>query len=161
MSIQNNPMWTQLAEREKRLVIGLVVFLGIMAVYILVWSPIQTSIEQKEAALHKAESEWMWLVEQAPKVTRASKNMTLPAHSKTALMDSLQKSLRQKRLLQETEGLKLNNNGVIVKFEQVDAPRLFRWITELEQKGLTATSMTLTPISEGMTQAEIMYEVVK
>lgn len=160
MSIKNNPIWTQLAEREKHLVIGLVIFLGIMAVYFLIWSPIQTSVEQKNAALHKAESEWMWLVEQAPKVTRASKNSTLSVHSKTALMDSLQKSLRQKRLLQETEGLKLNNNGVTVKFDQVDAPQLFRWIAELEQKGLTATSMRLTPLAEGITQAEIIYEVV-
>jgi len=62
--------------------------------------------------------------------------------------------------LQETEGLKLNNNGVTVKFDEVDAPQLFRWIAELEQKGLTATSMRLTPLAEGITQAEIMYEVV-
>ncbi len=161
MSLQNNPMWTQLAEREKRLVIGLVIFLVIMAFYSLVWSPIHSQYSQQKSALQKAETEWLWLVEQAPKVIQSPRGTQLAAHSKTALMDSLQKSLRQQNLLQFTEGLKLTNRGIKVRFEEVDAPRLFRWIGVLEQQGLTAKSMKLTPISDGLTQAELLYEVVK
>ncbi len=161
MSLQNNPMWTQLAEREKRLVIGLIIFLVIMAFYSLVWSPIHSQYSQQKSALQKAETEWLWLVEQAPKVIQSPRGTQLAAHSKTALMDSLQKSLRQQNLLQFTEGLKLTNRGIKVRFEEVDAPRLFRWIGVLEQQGLTAKSMKLTPISDGLTQAELLYEVVK
>ncbi len=161
MSLQNNPMWTQLAEREKRLVIGLAVFLVIMAFYSLIWSPIHSQYLQQKAALQKAETEWLWLVEQAPKVIQSPRGTQLAAHSKTALMDSLQKSLRQQNLLQFTEGLKLTNRGIKVRFEEVDAPRLFRWIGLLEQQGLTAKSMKLTPISDGLTQADLLYEVVK
>lgn len=161
MSLQNNPMWTQLAEREKRLVIGLIIFLVIMAFYSLVWSPIHSQYSQQKSALQKAETEWLWLVEQAPKVIQSPSGTQLAAHSKTALMDSLQKSLRQQNLLQFTEGLKLTNRGIKVRFEEVDAPRLFRWIGVLEQQGLTAKSMKLTPISDGLTQAELLYEVVK
>ncbi len=161
MSLQNNPMWTQLADREKRLVIGLVIFLVIMAFYSLVWSPIQSQHAQQKAALQKAETEWLWLVEQAPKVVRSTSGKTLAIHSKTALMDTLQKSLRQQNLLQFTEGLKLTNRGIKIRFEEVDAPRLFRWVGALEQQGLTAKSMKLTPISDGLTQAELLYEVVK
>ncbi len=161
MSLQNNPMWTQLAEREKRWVIGLAVFLVIMAFYSLVWSPIHSQYLQQKAALQKAETEWVWLVEQAPKVVRSPRGTSLAVHSKTALMNTLQKSLRQQNLLQFTEGLKLTNQGVRVQFNEVDAPRLFRWIALLEQQGLAAKSMSLTPISEGVTQAELLYEVVK
>lgn len=162
--LQNNPAWTRLAEREKRLVIGLVVFLVIMALYSLVWSPIQNKLEQQTLALQKAESEWLWQLEQAPKAVKlatSSKQSTLNIHSKTALMDALQHSLRQQRLLQEAEGLTLTNKGVTVYFEEVDAPRLFRWIAALEQKGLGAISMKLLPINEGITQAEITYEVAQ
>jgi len=161
MSLQNNPMWTQLAEREKRLVIGLVIFLVIMVFYSLVWSPIHSQYTQQKSALQKAETEWLWLVEQAPKVVRSTRGNTLAVHSKTALMDSLQHSLRQQNLLQFTEGLQLTNRGVKVRFEEVDAPRLFRWMGLLEQQGLTAKSMKLTPISVGLTQAELLFEVVK
>ncbi|MCF6298336.1 MAG: type II secretion system protein M [Thiomicrorhabdus sp.] len=161
MSLQNNPMWTQLADREKRLVIGLVIFLGIVAFYSLVWSPIHSQYTQQKLALQKAESEWLWLVEQAPKVVSSTGGNTLAVHSKTALMDSLQHSLRQQNLLQFTEGLKLTNRGVKVRFEEVDAPRLFRWIGLLEQQGVTAKSMKLTPVFAGVTQAELLFEVVK
>lgn len=153
-------MWTQLAQREKRLVIGLVIFLVIMVFYSLVWSPIQSQYTQQKSALKKAETEWLWLVEQAPKVERSTRSNSLAVHSKTALMDSLQHSLRQQNLLQFTEGLKLTNRGVKVSFEEVDAPRLFRWVGVLEQQGLTAISMKLTPLSDGLTQAELLYEVV-
>ena len=100
MSLQNNPVWTQLAEREKRLVIGLVIFLGVMAFYSLIWSPVHSQYTEQKAELQKAESEWLWLVEQAPKAVRSTTRNTLPANSETALMDSLQKSLRQQNLLQ-------------------------------------------------------------
>lgn len=161
MSLQNNPMWTQLAEREKQLVIGLVIFLVIMAFYALVWAPIHNQYTQQKAALQKAETEWLWLVEQAPKVMGSSQTNYLASNSKTTLMDSLQKSLRQQNLLQFTEGLKLTNRGVKVHFEEVDAPRLFRWINALEQQGLTAKSMKLTPLEEGVTQAELLYEIAQ
>ncbi|HIE40012.1 MAG TPA: type II secretion system protein M [Thiomicrorhabdus sp.] len=161
MSLQNNPMWTQLAEREKRLVIGLVVFLVMMAFYSLVWSPIHAQYSQQKAALQKAETEWLWLVEQAPKVIQSPRGTQLAVHSKTALMDSLQKSLRQQNLLQFTEGLNLTNRGIQVRFEEVDAPRLFRWIGGLEQQGLIAKSIKLTPVSEGLTEAKLLYEVAQ
>ncbi|VAW45530.1 hypothetical protein MNBD_GAMMA04-735 [hydrothermal vent metagenome] len=161
MSLQNNPMWTQLAEREKRLVIGLVIFLIVMAFYALVWSPINSQYTQQKADLQKAETEWLWLVEQAPKIVRSTGDNDLTIHSKTDLMDALQKSLRQQNLLQFTEGLKPTNRGIKVRFEEVDAPRLFRWVGALEQQGLTAKTVKLTPILEGLIQAEFQYEVVK
>ncbi len=158
-NLAQHPVWTQLAEREKRLVMGLGLFLVVVALYSLIWSPVQTAFKQQTLALQKAEKEWLWLVEQAPNVPRGSVNNALNVHSKTALMDALQKSLRQQRLLQFTEGLNLTNRGVAVSFEKVDAPRLFRWIGGLEQKGLMANSMKLTPLSAGLVQADIMYEV--
>jgi len=77
MLLQNNPMWTQLAEREKRLVIGLVIFLMMVAFYALVWSPISSQYTQQKEDLQKAEAEWLWLVEQAPKVVRSTGNNNL------------------------------------------------------------------------------------
>jgi len=164
MSLRNNPMWTKLADREKRLVIGLGIFLVTALLYSLIWAPIQNGFTEKTAALQKAESDWLWLVEQAPKAMASQGNHSaskLRLHSKTALMDALQKSLRQQKLLESAEGLNLNNRGVTVSFEQVDAPRLFRWVAALEQQGLTAKSMELIPISTGVTKAEIAFEVAK
>ncbi len=161
MSLKNNPMWTQLSDHEKRLMIGLAIFLVIMAFYSLVWSPIQNQYTQQKSALQKAETEWLWLVEQAPKAIGSTESHHLIIRSKTDLIDALQKSLRQQNLLQFTEGLKPTNRGIKVRFEEVDAPRLFRWISALEQQGLIAKNVKLTPITEGLIQAELQYEVVK
>jgi len=160
MSLKNNPMWAQLSDHEKRLMMGLAIFLVIMAFYALIWSPINSQYTQQKAALQKAETEWLWLAEQAPKVMPSTSGHSLTIHSKTDLMDALQKTLRQHNLLQFTEGLKPTNRGIQVRFEEVAAPRLFRWVGELEQQGLTAKSMKLTPISVGTVQVELLYEVV-
>lgn len=161
MSLQNNPMWTQLSEHEKRLMIGLALFLVIMAFYAFIWSPINSQYTHQKAALQKAETQWLWLAEQAPKVIQSTSGHSLTIHSKTDLMDVLQKSLREHNLLQFTEGLKPTNRGIQVRFEEVDAPRLFRWIGGLEQQGLTAKSIKFTPISDGLIQADLLYEVAK
>lgn len=164
MSLLNDsPMaikWASLAERERRLLTGLGIFLVLVGLYSLIWAPIQNDHSQKQAALTKAQADWQWLSEQAPKVTRqVVKRNGLNLSSKTALMDTLQKSLQQQKLLKSAQGLNLSKNGVTVSFAQVDAPRMFRWLTQLEKRGLKAKKMDLTPITAGLTQATIDFEV--
>lgn len=153
--------WASLAERERRLLMGLGVFLLLVGLYSLIWAPIQNDYHQKQTALDKAQADWQWLTEQAPKVTKQPiKRNGFNLTSKTALMDVLQKSLQQQKLLKSAQGLNLNKRGVTVSFNQVDAPRMFRWLTQLERKGLKAKKMDLTPITAGLTQATIDFEVV-
>lgn len=152
--------WAGLVLREKRMLMALVVFLVIASFYSLIWQPIQTGQTQQQAALSKAQANWQWLNEQAPKVMAQPKQSSaFSVNSKTELMDVLQKSLSQQNLLQSAEGLNLNRKGVTVSFTEVNAPRLFRWLSKLEQKGLNASKMDLTPIKAGFTEAEIEFEV--
>ena len=161
-SAQLTQKWTSLAERERRLLIGLAIFLVLVSLYSLIWAPIQNDHQLKQAGLNKAKADWFWLAEQAPKVSQQPlKKQSLKIGSKTELMDVLQKSLSQQKLLKSAQGLNLSNRGVTVSFNQVDAPRLFRWLGQLEGRGLKAFKMDLTPISAGLTQATIEFEAAR
>lgn len=154
--------WNRLAQREQHLLKGLAVFLLITLLYTSIWAPIHKEHSQQQAALSKAQADWQWLTEQAPKVSKQGvKRNLLQIHSKTELMNVLQKSLQQQKLLKSVQGLNLSNRGVTVSFTQVDAPRLFRWLSGLEKRGLKSKRFDLTPIKAGLTQASIDFEVVK
>lgn len=166
MWTQINQAWSNLAPRERQILGVLAVFLGVILLYQLIWSPVQTRHQQAQMAAQKAQADWLWLNEQAPNVVENTKPTALAGRSgnlvfntKTALMDSVGQSLRAQNLLRATQGVELTSQGVKVRFAQVDAPRLLAWLSELEQNGLVASRMELSPISPGITQAELQFDV--
>ncbi|WP_127471104.1 type II secretion system protein GspM [Thiomicrorhabdus aquaedulcis] len=167
MWMQINQAWSALAVRERRLLIGLAVFLTGFMFYQLLWLPIQNAQQQAHAALQKSQADWQWLNEQAPKIVEKSATgratvLTDPLafNSKTALIDSVQQTLRVQNLLRAAQGIEPTAQGVKVRFAQVDAPRLFAWLAALEQQGLVASRLDITPISPGLTQAEVQFDVL-
>lgn len=170
MWTQINQAWSNLAPRERQILGVLAVFLGVILLYQLIWLPLQTRHQQAQMAAQKAQADWLWLNEQAPNVVQnvvqttqksnsAGRSGALMFNTKTALMDSVSQSLRVQNLLRATQGVELTSQGVKVRFAQVDAPRLLAWLSELEQNGLVASRMELSPISPGITQAELQFDV--
>ncbi len=162
MWMQINQAWSNLAQREKQLVSLLMLFLTVVLFYGLIWSPIQTANDQMKQALEKSKNDWVWLNQQAPLVVQqVSKNPQLDIQSKTGLMSFVQSELKSGNLMHQMQELQLTEKGVKVSFNEVNAPRLFRWLSKLESQGVIAKNMQLTPIKPGFTQAQVEFEVVK
>lgn len=162
MWMQINQAWSKLAQREKQLVTLLVLFLTVVLFYSLIWSPIHTANDRMKQTLEKANSEWVWLNQQAPLVAQPStKNPQLDIQSKTGLMSFVQEELKSENLMHQMQELKLTAKGVKISFNEVNAPRLFRWLSKLESQGVIAKNMQLTPIRTGFAQAQVEFEVMQ
>ncbi len=162
MWMQINQAWSNLAQRERLLVTLLMLFLTVVLFYSLIWSPIHTTNASTQQAFEKAQKEWVWLNQQAPLVSQGTtKNPQLDLQSKTGLMRFVQDALKSENLMHQMQELQLTAKGVKVSFNEVNAPRFFRWLSSLESQGLIAKNMQLTPIKVGFTQAQVEFEVTK
>jgi general secretion pathway protein M len=162
MWIQINQAWLKLAQREKQLVTLLVLFLTIVLFYSLIWSPIQSANVSTKQALEKAKKEWVWLNQQVPLVVQQPLKLARgEIQSKAGLMSFVQDALKSENLMHQMQELQLTNKGVKVSFNEVNAPRLFRWLSMLEAQGVIAKNLQLTPIKAGITQAQVEFEVDK
>lgn len=161
MWMQINQAWLKLAQREKQLVYLLALFLTAMVFYGLIWSPIQSAHNSAQQTLEKNKNEWLWLNQQAPLVAQKSEpSMKLDTQTKTGLMSFVQDTLKSEILMHQMQELQLTNKGVKVSFNEVDAPRLFRWLSHLETQGVIAKNLQLIPLKPGFTQAQVEFEVV-
>ncbi|WP_178863903.1 type II secretion system protein GspM [Thiomicrorhabdus cannonii] len=160
MWMQINQYWTQLAEREQRLLKLLAVFLGAMGFYAVVWSPIQQNHVKALQEMQSAEAQWNWLSEQvAQHPAKAGQNQLLQAQSASQLIAVLQKSLREEGLLGFMESMTPNKRGVWVKFASAPAPELTRWLSLLEKQGLVSEQLQIAPTSVGIVEANVSFEV--
>lgn len=162
MWMQINQAWSKLAQREKQLGTLLILFLTVVLFYSLIWSPIHTANDRMTQTLDKAKNEWVWLNQQAPLVTQQpTKNPQLDIQSKAGLMSFVQEELKSENLMHQMQELQLTAKGVKVSFNEVNAPRLFRWLSKLESQGVIAKNMQLTPIKTGFTQSQVEFEVMQ
>ncbi|MGM0541595.1 MAG: type II secretion system protein GspM [Pseudomonadota bacterium] len=161
MWMQINQAWLKLAQREKQLVYLMVLFLTVVLFYSLIWSPIQNAHNSAKQTLEKSENEWLWLNQQVPLVSQKSQpSLQLDIQTKAGLMSFVQDALKSENLMHQMQELQLTNKGVKISFNEVDAPRLFRWLSYLEAQGVIAKNLQLTPLKPGFTQAQVEFEVV-
>lgn len=164
MSIFNHltqsAFWQSLAERERRLLTGLAIFLLLVMIYLLGWKPYQAAIDLQQAKLAQAKVEWQWLQSQVNTVQQLKTQPTKAMiHHPNQLLQTIEATLKQQNLLSVVDALQANNTGVVVRFASVNAPRLLRWLVLMEQQGVFAVQVDLQPLSPGLTKAELRFEV--
>ncbi len=158
--------WAGLAPREQMLLKALAVVLGVLLLYWLLWSPIESAQQQAQQKLESARKEWLWLNEQQSKLA-AQPNRIQPARvdSQARLTSYLQQQLRQQNLskyLSQMVTVKTGrNDGVEVVFDEVPAPRFFRWLSKMEKEGVYSTKASMQPIKKGVISARVQFEVKK
>ncbi|WP_373019695.1 type II secretion system protein GspM [Thiomicrorhabdus sp.] len=162
MLAQINQTWSQLAQRERMMLSGMIAFLAVVLFYLLVWSPIHKGYEQAVQKEQQALNDWQWLSEQVvahPRVASAESGLLFSTQSQ--LMGSVQKTLRDENLLPFMQSITPNAKAIKVGFKEVPAPRFFRWLSLLEKQGLVSSQLQVTPVKTGMIEATVSFEVGK
>lgn len=161
MWTQINQAWLDLDAREQNLVKALAVFLVLAALYVFIWAPIQSNKLQAQQQLESALQEWQWLNEQLPAVeamrSSGGASNSVPVTSQNQLMALLQKTLREQNLFKDIKTLQGTAKGGKVSFEKVDATRLFKWLSLLEQQGVTTNSLQASWLETGLVKAEMQF----
>ncbi|MBD3611475.1 MAG: type II secretion system protein M [Hydrogenovibrio crunogenus] len=155
-------IWKGFSQRDQRAIMILGGVLLCAVLYFLIWLPSEHAKQQAQQKLALSQQKWDWLNEQLPKV--AQRGPVLPASTlKTTegLMQFIQAQLRQLNLYQTIERIETQGHKVVVEFKEVNAPRLFRWLSQQEQQGLIAYSADLKPLQPGIVTAKVIFEVSK
>lgn len=162
MLMQINQVWTNLNTREQYLVKVLGLFLSLVLLYVMIWSPVQSSKAQAKQQLENAQTEWNWLNEQIPAVHNFKTTVT-PKMSKvdnqTQLMALIQTSLKQQNLFKDIKTLQGTTQGGKIAFEKVNAMRLFKWLAQLEQQGLIADKLQTFYVEPGLVKADVQFKL--
>ncbi len=152
--------WQGLRQQDKRALLALSALLLVLIVYVFLWLPIQSAQDKANQRLEVAKENWQWLNEQLPLLAQqGAKQQGLELNNNNQLMNYLQAQLRQQNLHQSIDRLDTGANRVTVHFKEVNAPRLFRWLSQMEQQGLIARSANISPIKSGIVQAQVTFEV--
>jgi len=160
MWTQSKQAWSQLAEREQKLLSGLAVFLAGALLYLVIWLPIHNAYDNAIMAEQRAQQDWQWLSEQvAAHPMKDSGTPTIKTRTQSELMSTLQSRLRQQGLLSFMDSMTPTNKSIKVDFKAVEAPRLFAWLSTLEQLGLSSRQLQITRIKTGVVEASVQFEV--
>jgi len=155
MWMQINQFWVSLESREQSLIKLLSLFLALVLIYLVIWSPLQTSKNQAMQQLNAAQQEWTWLNQQIPAVEsmRSSQGVQKVINSQSSLMTIIQSSLKQQNLFKDIETINGATNGGKVTFKQVNSSRLFKWLFLIEDQGVKITKLNIKKMSNGLVQA--------
>ncbi len=162
MWMQINQAWSQLAERERKMLMLLAGFLVLVLFYLVLWSPLHSAYQQAQQDEQRAQQQWQWLsdqVRQNPMVEKQKNGLQYASQSQ--LMGSLQSSLRKQNLLSFMSTMAPSAKSIKVDFKEVNAPRLFRWLSELEKQGLVSQQLQINALKPGVVQASIRFGVAQ
>lgn len=155
-------IWKGFSQRDQRAIMILSGVLFCAVLYFLIWLPSEHAKQQAQQKLVLSQQKWDWLNEQVPKV--AQRGPVLPATTLTTIegmMQFIQTQLRQLNLYQKIDHIETQGQKIVVEFKQVNAPRLFRWLSQQEQQGLVAYSADIKPMQPGIVSAKVIFEVSK
>ncbi|MDG6777325.1 type II secretion system protein GspM [Thiomicrorhabdus sp. zzn3] len=151
--------WSQLAERERKMVLGLAVFLLVTLFYVLVWQPLHERAHSAQQSVQRAQGEWQWLREEVIKHPRQhSSGAVLQFETQSQLMATIQRTLRDENLQGFMESITPSKRAIRVSFKSVPAPRLFRWLSGMEKRGLISQQLQIVPVGTGMVEVMVSFE---
>lgn len=162
MLMQINQWWLAREARERSLLTALAGFLVVVLFYLLLWSPMQQAKQNAELKLQNAQQTWEWLNQQVPLVERTgsqNQNNKPAVENQSQLLRLVQNSLRQQNLFKDIKSVKGVSKGAEVRFDEVSASRLFRWLAELEQKGVSSSDLKVSYIAADKVKAKIEFKL--
>lgn len=160
MWLQINQAWQNFAPREQLLLKVTALFLALVLFYALLWQPLAEREKIAQKRFQQAQQEGQWLQQKIPAVQALELNTAgqTEVRSQTQLMRVLQQSLRQLNLFKDIEQLQGLTQGGRVRFKLVNAQRFFRWLAQLEQQGVVAHKLNVTPVEPGLVAAQVDFK---
>ena len=162
MWMQINQAWLSLDAREQMLLKVLASFLLLVLLDLFIWSPIMGQKKQAEIQLKNGQQEWRWLNQQVPAVQALQLSESgvnqIKVTSQNSLMTLLQNSLREQNLFKDVKTLEGVAKGGNVSFDKVNATRLFKWLSLIEQQGAVPATLKMVWLEPGLVKADMQFK---
>lgn len=151
--------WQGLSQKDQRALMALGAVFFFASLYFFLWLPSEQKLQKAEQKLQQTEAQWQWLNAQLPNLKSQSQQPSLQLKNNSQLNNYLQKQLRKQNLYSAMEKMSSASKTTSVHFKEVKAPRLFRWLSQMEKEGLVAKTAKITAIKTGWVAAKITFEV--
>lgn len=140
--------WNNLALREKQMVTLGAFVIGIIALYVLLWSPIDTKVSTLRSQMVRNQELLSWMQDTDKQIQSYEKNSQLkPVRSTGSLLSIIQKQINRTAFVTALSQLhQVENDSVQLTFQKVDFDKLISWLIPLtQQQGIVITQMLVTP----------------
>lgn len=152
--------WFNLNLREKQTVSIGGVSMIIAILYLLIWSPLQTSVTTFRDQIQHNKNLLDWMKTTDEKIQAAEKMGQKPLSKSTgSSLSIVQNDLKKSPIANNiTQLVQADNDSVKLNFQRVDFDLLMSWLTELwQQQGFIVTQMTAKAgDAPGMVSAEFI-----
>lgn len=131
--------------RERRLVIGGGIFLGVFILYQVTWAPFSSGVEKMQSKVNKQQQDLIWMQQASEEVRglKGGSGNTQRSHS-GSLLGLIEKTARQKGLGSAIRKVQPEGqNGVRVWMDKAAFDTVMSWLDELQVKqGISITNFT-------------------
>lgn len=155
--------WDNLALREKQMLILGAVVVGVLLIYLLIWTPLINKNENLREQIHQNQALLAWMQDADKRIRliekTASKNP--PVHTTGSLLGLVQKQLNLSPLVSSLTQLhQVENNAVQLTFQKVDFDKMMAWLIQMaRQHELIVSQMSVTPTTTpGMVSIELVLK---
>ncbi len=152
--------WSNLNLREKRIVSLGAAAIVIALVYLVLWSPLASSIDNFRDHIKHNQDLLLWMQTADKNIQAIEKIGKKPETHRTAShLSIVENYLKQSPLAKNiTQLVQADNDSVKLGFQRVDFDLLMTWLTELwQQQGLIITQFTVKPDNApGMVTGELI-----
>lgn len=156
-----NAWWQNLSSRERSLVSGLGVIVGILLIYFIIWQPISSGVETLKQGVtnNRALLSWMQqvaIVIQQNQYNQDDSAQTTPADQRLAVIQTSLKNTNFNKHVTQIE--QTNQNDVRIVIRSVSFDDLTDWLVLLwKQNGIIVTDLTLKRLNDqGLVSANII-----
>lgn len=159
-----NEWWSQLAEREQRMLLVGGVIVALFIVYAGIWSPFLNRLNHMRQHIQAQEKTLVWMqsADKALQSAQHSHDVQREVLSPVQLLSYLQKQFEAAGLSSQLAQLKQSSEHTIeIQFQQVDFDLLMKvWLQILRAQSIHFTQFTVTAESEpGIVNVAMSIEV--
>ena len=164
MSLLPAGLWSEREPREKVLLIGLFLFLIAAVFYALVYQPLHSQYTQAQMNYEQTDKDYRWLRNQIATIARlksAARGADLMMGGVSNLRAEIDKSLQKHKLDADVEIIDEEEGGKLIeiKFDDVDGPKVLKWLEENIQSGHLLHTFDLSHKGNGNVSADVYFEL--
>lgn len=140
--------WNNLALREKQMLTLGAFVIGILAVYVLLWSPIDNKVSTLRSQMVRNQELLSWMQDTDKQIqTYEKSSQQKPVRNTGSLLSIIQKQINRTAFVTALSQLhQVENDSVQLTFQKVDFDKLISWLIPLtQQQGIVITQMVATP----------------
>ncbi|ALT00062.1 type II secretion system protein GspM [Lacimicrobium alkaliphilum] len=124
----------QLSEREQRLVVLVAAFMAMLLFYLLVWSPLNQSVERNRTAIENQKELLSWVQQNANRIIQLKQSGGSASRFTGSLTQAVNQSANQHDIM--ITRMQPQNEQLQVWVDEADFNKVLNWLEAIESQGI-------------------------